>query len=58
VRIQEKGELDEANLCGGDLIYAGNINCLHSTNVMHDILNDYTHKIIDLSKKAGRSAIN
>lgn len=25
-----------------DFIYAGNINCLHSNNVMKDILDDYT----------------
>ncbi len=56
--IQEKRQLDEAELRGGDLIYAGNVNCLRSNNVMKDILDDYTKTIADLSKKSGRSMIN
>lgn len=58
MRIQEKKQLDEAELRGGDLIYAGNVNCLRSNNVMKDILDDYTQTIADLSKKSGRSMLN
>jgi hypothetical protein len=58
VRIQEKKQLDEAELRGGDLIYAGNVNCLRSNDVMKDILDDYTQTIADLSKKSGRSMLN